>query len=245
MSAAGRAPRRRLRGARPGGSIDGAQNGFAAVSGAAPGAQMADLERFPGHADRAGNEVANLIGPGDDPGFVAPRSGTAPSCCNKLAPGRSAPGGAKDLGAGAGLPGLVLAITGKGVIGFHVDPWRYVTKRCKFLSEVVVSAGASGSHGPSTTHRAGGGKPRPNCGDRHRAGLCAAISPPARVDARPLPSGRRPLACSSRDKMWGSRDEGSRQICGEYEAVTSVPFQGSDARGRIVRVKRLGRARKV
>src|SRR6201747_2890997 len=105
--------------------------GFAAVSGATA-AQMADLERFRVLlAER--NEVMNLVGPASLPDFWSRHAWDSAQLL-KLAPEDRAWG---DLGAGAGLPGLVLAILGKGVIGFHVDLVESMTKRCKFLSEVV------------------------------------------------------------------------------------------------------------
>jgi len=42
-----------------------------------------------------------------------------------------------DLGAGAGFPGLVLAILLKGQDGAHVHLVESMTKRCRFLTEVV------------------------------------------------------------------------------------------------------------
>ena len=51
-----------------------------------------------------------------------------------------APAGTKtwaDLGAGAGFPGLVLAILLKGVAGARVHLVESVAKRCRFLSEAV------------------------------------------------------------------------------------------------------------
>src|SRR5579859_5791478 len=79
-------------------------NGFAAVSGATP-AQMADLERFRGRlAER--NAVMNLVGPASLPDFWSRHAWDSAQLL-KLAPQARA---WADLGAGAGLPGLVLAI---------------------------------------------------------------------------------------------------------------------------------------
>jgi 16S rRNA (guanine527-N7)-methyltransferase len=52
-----------------------------------------------------------------------------------------------DLGAGAGFPGLVLAILLKGRDGAHVHLVESMAKRCRFLSEVVNSLGL-----PATVH---------------------------------------------------------------------------------------------
>src|SRR5512140_1111783 len=104
--------------------------GFAAVSGATP-AQVADLERFRVML-AARNQVMNLVGPASLPDFWSRHAWDSAQLL-KLAPEARA---WADLGAGAGLPGLVLAILGKGVVGFHVDLVESMTKRCKFLSEV-------------------------------------------------------------------------------------------------------------
>ena len=53
----------------------------------------------------------------------------------------AAPAGAKtwaDLGAGAGFPGLVLAILLKGVAGAKVHLVESMAKKCRFLSEAVT-----------------------------------------------------------------------------------------------------------
>jgi len=89
--------------------------GFAAVSGATA-AQLADLERFRVMlAER--NAVMNLVGPASLPDFWSRHAWDSAQLI-KLQPQARA---WADLGAGAGLPGIVLAILGKGVLGFHVD----------------------------------------------------------------------------------------------------------------------------
>ncbi len=116
---------------------------FARLSGATP-AQMADLERFRVMLAEK-NEVMNLIGPATLPDFWSRHAWDSAQLL-KLAPEARA---WADLGAGAGLPGLVLAILGKGITGFHVDLVESMTKRCKFLSEVVAELGL-----PATVHNA-------------------------------------------------------------------------------------------
>lgn len=54
-----------------------------------------------------------------------------------------------DLGAGAGFPGIVLAILLKGVPGGHVHLIESMTKRCRFLDEVVRTLDL-----PATVHDA-------------------------------------------------------------------------------------------
>ncbi len=52
-----------------------------------------------------------------------------------------------DLGSGAGLPGLVLAILMKGRAGAHVHLVESVAKKCRFLGEVASALGL-----PATIH---------------------------------------------------------------------------------------------
>src|SRR3954447_14773208 len=104
---------------------------FAAVSGATP-AQMADLERFRAMLIER-NAVMNLVGPATLPDFWSRHAWDSAQLVRLQPDARSW----ADLGAGAGMPGIVLAILGKGVMGFHVDLVESMTKRCKFLAEVV------------------------------------------------------------------------------------------------------------
>src|SRR5260370_17248143 len=117
--------------------------GFAAVSGATA-AQMVDLERFRVMlAER--NEVMNLVGPASLPDFWSRHAWDSAQLV-RLQPDARA---WADLGAGAGLPGIILAILGKGQLGFHVDLVESMTKRCKFLGEVVAELEL-----PATVHNA-------------------------------------------------------------------------------------------
>src|SRR5206468_1821796 len=54
-----------------------------------------------------------------------------------------------DLGAGAGFPGIVLAILLKGAAGSHVHLVESMAKRCRFLSDVVEQLDL-----PATVHHA-------------------------------------------------------------------------------------------
>src|SRR4051794_31138972 len=87
---------------------------FARASGAAPG-QMAELERF---RDLLGawNEKMNLVGPATLDVFWNRHAWDSAQLL-RIAPDALT---WADLGAGAGLPGVVLAILGKGRAGFHV-----------------------------------------------------------------------------------------------------------------------------
>ena len=108
---------------------------FQALTGATPG-QIADLETFIDRLAEA-NAVMNLIGPD-----------TLPDVWNRhiwdsaqllaLAPGART---WADLGAGAGFPGVVLAILLKGVPDAHVWLIDSLGKRCRFLQAVVDELG--------------------------------------------------------------------------------------------------------
>lgn len=202
--------------------------GFAAVSGATD-AQVADLERFRVMlAER--NEVMNLVGPASLPDFWSRHAWDSAQLL-KLAPEARA---WADLGAGAGLPGLVLAILGKGVLGFHVDLVESMTKRCKFLGEVVDALEL-----PATVHNARA----ENLDLTVEIVTARACAPLWRLlgYARPyLQSGATGLFLKGQDVV-AEMSEAARYW--EYEADV-VPSK-SDPRGRIVRVKRLGRARRV
>jgi 16S rRNA (guanine527-N7)-methyltransferase len=202
--------------------------GFARVSGAST-AQLADLERFRVMlAER--NEVMNLVGPASLPDFWSRHAWDSAQLL-KLAPDARA---WADLGAGAGLPGLVLAILGKGVLGFHVDLVESMTKRCKFLGEVVEALEL-----PATVHNARA----ENLDLTVEIVTARACAPLWRLlgYARPyLQGGATGLFLKGQDVVFEMR-EAARYW--EYEA--DVAPSKSDPRGRIVRVKRLGRARKV
>lgn len=104
---------------------------FACASGATA-AQIADLTRFQAIlADW--NERMNLVGPKTIADFWNRHAWDSAQLL------RYAPEALTwaDLGAGAGLPGVVLAIMGKGRPGAHIHLVESMAKRCRFLSEVV------------------------------------------------------------------------------------------------------------
>ncbi|WP_417230909.1 16S rRNA (guanine(527)-N(7))-methyltransferase RsmG [Brevundimonas sp.] len=112
--------------------LAGAADAFQARTGATP-AQMADLEAFRQELVAA-NAVMNLVGPDSLPDFwnrhvydSAQLLDHAPDALTWA-----------DLGAGAGFPGLVLAILLKGRPGAHVWLIDSLGKRCRFL-EIVVA----------------------------------------------------------------------------------------------------------
>jgi len=94
-------------------------------------AQMADLEAYRGLLS-AWNEKINLVGPSALAEFW-PRHAYDSAQLLALAPGALT---WADLGAGAGFPGLVLAILLKGKPGARVHLVESMAKRCRFLTEV-------------------------------------------------------------------------------------------------------------
>ena len=201
---------------------------FAALCGATS-AQMVDLERFRVLLTER-NAVMNLVSPASLPHFWSRHAWDSAQLI-RLQPDARA---WADLGAGAGLPGIVLAILGKTVLGFHVDLIESMTKRCKFLGEVVEDLQL-----PATVHNARA-EDLDLTVEIVTARACAPLHRLLRY-ARPyLQSGATGLFLKGQDVV-SEMSEAARYW--EYEA--DVLPSKSDPRGRIVRVKRLGRARKV
>ena len=94
--------------------------------------QLADLERFQTLLTEW-NAVMNLVGPASLPNFWNRHAWDSAQLL-KLAPGALT---WADLGAGAGLPGVVLAILLKDTPGAKLHLVESMTKRCKFLRAVV------------------------------------------------------------------------------------------------------------
>ncbi len=105
--------------------------GFAATTGATP-AQIGDLELFRGLLAEW-NEKMNLVGPSALEAFWG-RHAYDSAQLLRLAPDALT---WADLGAGAGFPGLVLAILLKGHGGAKVHLVESMAKRCRFLAAVV------------------------------------------------------------------------------------------------------------
>lgn len=104
---------------------------FQALTNATP-AQMGDLERFITRLTEA-NAVMNLIGPDTLPD-VWNRHIWDSAQLLEHAPGAQS---WADLGAGAGFPGIVLAIMLKTQPKSHVWLIDSLGKRCRFLQEIV------------------------------------------------------------------------------------------------------------
>ncbi len=104
---------------------------FVRLSGASE-AQISALETFR-ELLTDWNQRMNLVGPATLPDFWGRHAWDSAQLISLAPEARTW----ADLGAGAGLPGLVLAILGQGREGFHVHLVESMAKRCRFLAEVV------------------------------------------------------------------------------------------------------------
>jgi 16S rRNA (guanine527-N7)-methyltransferase len=104
---------------------------FQALTGAAL-ERMAELERFLVLLTEA-NQVMNLVGPDSIPDFWNRHAWDSAQLLDKAGFARTW----ADLGAGAGFPGLVLAVLSKGKPDAHVWLIDSLQKRCRFLQSVV------------------------------------------------------------------------------------------------------------
>jgi 16S rRNA (guanine527-N7)-methyltransferase len=200
--------------------------GFAAATGAGPTA-IAQLEQYRSYLEDW-NRRMNLVGPATLEVFWN-RHALDSAQLLPLAPDalRWA-----DLGSGAGLPGIVLAILGKDRPGFHVDLVESMAKRCRFLAEVV-----EGLQLPATVHQSRAEDLSLSV-DIVTARACAALSRLLGY-ARPyLKRGAVALFLKGQD-VAADLEEASKSWDFEADILPSV----SDVRGRIVRVRRLGRGR--
>lgn len=108
---------------------------FQALTGASPD-RMAELERFLVMLTE-GNDVMNLVGPDTLPDFWNRHAWDSAQLLDRAGFARTW----ADLGAGAGFPGLVLAILSKGKPDAHVWLIDSLQKRCRFLQTVVDELG--------------------------------------------------------------------------------------------------------
>jgi len=201
---------------------------FARAAKATP-EQIPDLTRFL-ELLTEGNAVMNLVGPATIPDFWN-RHAWDSAQLFRLAPEALT---WADLGAGAGFPGLVLAILGKGRPGFHVHLVESMAKRCRFLAQVVAELDL-----PATVHN----ERAENLTLAVDIVTARACAPLHRLlgYARPyLQSGAQGLFLKGQDVV-ADMSEAARYWEYEADVVPSL----SDERGRIVRVRRLGRVRKV
>lgn len=201
---------------------------FAKATKATP-AQMADLEQFLALLSEW-NENMNLVGPKSLPEFWNRHAWDSAQLL-RLAPEALT---WADLGAGAGFPGLVLAILLKERPGAHVHLVESMTKRCRFLSEVVSHLDL-----PATVHDARAEDLALGV-DIVAARACAPLHRLLGYAQPYLQRGATGLFLKGQDVVADMR-EAARYWEYEADVVPSL----SDPGGRIVRVKRLGRARKV
>lgn len=201
---------------------------FARLSGATP-AQIADLERFRVLLAEW-NEKMNLVGPATLEVFWSRHAWDSAQLL-KIAPDALT---WADLGAGAGLPGVVLAILGKGRPGFHVHLVESMAKRCRFLTEVVSALDL-----PATVHNERAENLKLDV-DIVTARACAPLWRLLGY-ARPyFQRGALALFLKGQD-VASELEEATRYWDFEADSLPSL----SDPRGQIVRVRRLGRGRKV
>lgn len=104
---------------------------FQRLTGAAP-ERMAELESFLGRLTEA-NAVMNLVGPDSLPDFWNRHAWDSAQLLDLAPVVRTW----ADLGAGAGFPGLVLAILLKDRAESHVWLIDSLQKRCRFLQSIV------------------------------------------------------------------------------------------------------------
>ncbi|MFN7127819.1 MAG: 16S rRNA (guanine(527)-N(7))-methyltransferase RsmG [Brevundimonas sp.] len=104
---------------------------FQGRTGASP-EQMADLEGFRLRLEEA-NAVMNLVGPDSLPDFWNRHAWDSAQLLTHAPDALTW----ADLGAGAGFPGVVLALLAKGREGAHVWLIDSLGKRCRFLEEMV------------------------------------------------------------------------------------------------------------
>ena len=201
---------------------------FARASEATP-TQIADLTRYR-ELLAEWNERMNLVGPATLDVYWNRHAWDSAQLL-KLAPDART---WADLGAGAGLPGVVLAIMGKGNPDFHVHLVESMAKRCRFLSEVVGELNL-----PATVHNVRA-EDLKLAVDIVTARACAPL-------ARLLGYARPYLALGATGLFLKGQDVASELTeasrCWDLEADTVQSL--SDPRGQVVRVRRLGRARKV
>jgi 16S rRNA (guanine527-N7)-methyltransferase len=188
---------------------------------------MADLERYRGLVE-TWNERINLVGPSAMAEFWRRHAFDSAQLLRIEPQARVW----ADIGAGAGLPGVVLAILLKGAPGAHVHLIESLQKRCRFLGEVVAALEL-----PATVHNARAESLKLTGIDVITARACAPL---ARLFeyARPnLREGTRGLFLKGRD-VAAELAEARKTWRFEVEQIPSV----SDASGTILRVERLARA---
>lgn len=199
---------------------------FAAATGAGPTA-LADLERYRSYLVDW-NQNMNLVGPKTLDVFWSRHAWDSAQIL------RFAPEALTwaDLGTGAGLPGIVLAILGKDRPGYHVHLVESLAKRCRFLTEVVTALNL-----PATVHNSRA-EDLSLAVDIVTARACAPLSRLFGYSRPYFQRGATALFLKGQD-VASDLTEASKSWDFDAEILKSL----SDDRGRIVCVKRLGRGR--
>jgi 16S rRNA (guanine527-N7)-methyltransferase len=202
--------------------------GFAALTGATP-EQVAMLERYRALLAEW-NEKMNLVGPATLEVFWSRHAWDSAQIL-PLAPDalRWA-----DLGTGAGLPGVVLAILGKGRTGFHVELVDSLAKRCRFLQAVVDELDL-----PATVRNARA-EALDLAVDVVTARACAPLVRLLGYAEPYLRRGATGLFLKGQD-VASEMEEATRY----WEFDADILPSRSDPRGRVVQVRRLRRGRKA
>ena len=200
--------------------------GFQALTGVTDG-QLADLARYQDLLAEW-NEVMNLVGPLT----IATYWNRHALDSWQLLPMAPEAKVWADLGAGAGLPGVVLAILLKDVSGAKVHLVESMTKRCRFLLEVVAALEL-----PAQVHNA-----RAEELDLKvqivTARACAPMTKLLGFSEPYLKRGATGLFLKGQDV---ASELSEAEVSWKFESELR-PSQ-SDPRGRIVQVKRLSRVR--
>lgn len=189
--------------------------------------QMADLEAFRLRLAEA-NEVMNLVGPDSLPDFWNRHAWDSAQLLTHAPDALTW----ADLGAGAGFPGVVLTILLKDREGAHVWLIDSLGKRCRFLQEIVNALGL-----PATVLNGRAEEQRVRCD----IVTARAVAPMDKLLGYAQPYFERGAQ--------GLFLKGGKAESELLEARKSWHFQAelvpsqSDARGRIVTVRSLKRAR--
>jgi 16S rRNA (guanine527-N7)-methyltransferase len=201
---------------------------FAAVSGATP----AQVERLETYRRRLveWNARMNLVGPATLDVFWSRHAWDSAQLL-PLAPDalRWA-----DLGAGAGLPGVVLAIFGKDRPMFHVELIDSLAKRCRFLQTMVDELEL-----PASVHNARAESLELTV-EVVTARACAPLERLFGYAQPYLRRGATGLFLKGQD-VASELEEATKYWAFEADVLPSR----SDLRGRILRVRRLRRVRKT
>ena len=198
-----------------------------AAAAAVTAEQLADLERFRALLAEW-NENMNLVGPSALEAFWGRHAFDSAQLLALAPEARTW----ADLGAGAGFPGLVLAILLRGRDGARVELVESMAKRCRFLQAVVDEL-----HLPARVHNARAESLSLTV-DIVTARACAPLPRLLEFAWPYLRKGATGLFLKGQD-VEAELAEATISWDLEAELVPSL----SDPSGRIVRVKRLRRAR--